>query len=50
MAFLDDLRRIYQREKEEYGKKQMIEQDTQHPEYEFEEFKEWCEARGYSNE
>lgn len=47
MTFIDDLRMIYQREKEAYGIKMMQEQDTPHPEYEFDTFEEWKRERGY---
>lgn len=48
MSFEDDIRRIYQREKDEYIKRVMDNQETLHPEYEFEDFEEWKKERGYN--
>lgn len=47
---IDDLRRIYAKEKLEYGIRMMKEQNTFFPEYYFETFKEWMESHGYSYE
>jgi len=47
MAFEDDIYRIYMQEKERYGIKIMNEQNTPHPEYEFETFEEWKKNHGY---
>lgn len=46
MSFEDDIRRIYEREKEQYGIEMMKKQNTIDLEYEFETFKEWKENRG----
>jgi hypothetical protein len=48
MSFEDDIRHIYEREKQEYGLRVMDNQKTLHPEYEFETFEEWKKDRGYN--
>lgn len=48
MSFEDDIKRIYEREKSEYGIKMMEEQETPHPLYEFDTFEEWKKDRGYN--
>lgn len=47
MSFQDDVRHIYQREKDEYARRVMDNQKTLHPEYEFECFEDWKKERGY---
>ena len=41
MSFEDDIRRIYEREKNEHGMRLMKEQNTMLCKYEFESFEEW---------
>ncbi len=47
MSFKDDLILIYEKEKSQYGIKMMEEQETPHPQYEFETFEEWKKDHGY---
>ena len=47
MSFEDDIKRIYEREKNEYAQRVMDNQKTLHPEYEFESFEEWKKEHGY---
>lgn len=50
MSYIDDLQRIYEKEKSDYGIKCMHEQNTPHPEYEFDSFDEWLKDRGIKRE
>lgn len=48
MSFEYDIRNIYENEKLQYGIKMMEDQNTPHPEYEFESFEEWKKDRRYN--